>query len=257
MFVRSEERFFGIVVELSYFWTVQRVSEMMTLRKKGLLTLCLMAGLQLCAMAQETKEVQETYIQGVPFSVYYLMPAFSQGSIYISGQAPLQGKVNICAIDNTLHYFDNAGKEMIAGSDVDITRVRIGDVLFLRSNGIYFRTYPYAGDLGVAVRRDVLVNDFKQGAFNTVIQSSSAKEFGTLYSDGATNDINTAAEHPYKMSETIYLYRGPLVLLLTKRNLKKILPDKKAEIDAFFKSGKSLPTTVEGTMELLSGWDAK
>ena len=47
----------------------------------------------------------------IPEDIYYLMPSFSQGTIYFRGQMPAQGELNICAVDNSLRFIDkNAGR---------------------------------------------------------------------------------------------------------------------------------------------------
>ena len=51
--------------------------------------------------------------------------------------------------------------------------------------------------------------------------------------------------------EEISIYKGNLVFPLSKRNLKRLFPDKKNEIDAWFKSGHSLPESVQDTRALL------
>jgi hypothetical protein len=41
---------------------------------------------------------------------------------------------------------------------------------------------------------------------------------------------------------------------LPKTTLRKVYPEKKAEIDAYFKAGHSLPDTVEEAKSLLARW---
>ena len=53
---------------------------------------------------------QENVPKGVPDDVYYLMPSFAQGMVYLRGQGPAQGKLNICAVDNTLRFIDDNGQ---------------------------------------------------------------------------------------------------------------------------------------------------
>lgn len=43
-------------------------------------------------------------------------------------------------------------------------------------------------------------------------------------------------------------------MAVTKRNLRKLFPEKKEEIDAFFKSGKSVSSNLDEAMATLSQW---
>lgn len=221
----------------------------MILRKKLLAAAGLLICLSMTAWAQEPES------QGIPADVFYLMPSFSQGMIYFRGQSPAQGRLNICAVDNTLRYLDNDGKELAASSADNIVRVQIGDASFLLHQNVFYRMYPLSGEIGVALRRDVrILRDAKQGAYGTTSMTSAITEYGALYSDGVMYDLAKDKDYPYQVSETLFLYRGEDILPLTKNNLKKLFPEKKSEIDAWLKSGHSLPSKVDDALSLLALW---
>ena len=191
--------------------------------------------------------------QGIPDDVYYLMPRFGQGVIFFNGQAPAQGQLNICAVDNTLRFIDKSGKELSATNDENIVRVQIDSVVFLRDDGLYYRLYPVAPNFGIAVLREVsLRGESKQGAFGTETKTSAVKQYKTIYADGVAYDLGPSTE--YKMTENLFLYKGNAVAAFNKRNLRKMFPGKKAEIDAYFVAGKALPATAPEAVALLSGW---
>lgn len=215
----------------------------------GLMTV-LQTCLGLAAAAQE-----RATIQGVPREIYYLMPSFSQGVVYLRGQAPARGKLNICAVDQTLRFLDDAGNELEAERVEDIVKVRIDTVTFLRSQNAYFRMFPMSEDMGIAVRRDVrILRDAKQGGYGIVSQTTSVMEYGAIYSDGAGYKLNSDKEYPYTVSEQIYIYREDAVFPFTRKGLRKCFPDRKAEIDAWFKEGHPLPATVAEAKAFLSRW---
>lgn len=56
------------------------------------------------------------------------------------------------------------------------------------------------------------------------------------------------------MTERMFLYKGNTMAAFNKRNLRKMLPRKKAEIDSYFASGNSLPSAAPEDVALLSGW---
>ena len=198
---------------------------------------------------------QEKKISGVPVGVYYLMPDFGDGMVYLKGQRPAQGKMNICAVDNTLRFLEKDGKEVSAGRNDDIIMVRIGDVTFLQDTGIFYRLYPVSGDVGVALRRNVtIMTDVKEGAYGTQSHSSSITEYQYYYADGVTYELNKDKEYPYTVSEMVFMYKGNEILPLSKRNLRKLFPERKAEIDAWFKEKHSLPDTIEEAQAFLSRW---
>lgn len=217
----------------------------------------LSALLLLCAHIGAGAQDGVRTIQGIPADVYYMMPDFGQGMVFFYGQAPAQGKLNICALDHTLRFLDNNGKELEATNEENIVKVQIDTVTFLRNQGIYFRLCPVTLDMGVALRRDVtLLKDVKQGAFGTTSQTSSIKEYGTIIADGVSYDIEKTKEYPYRISETLFLYKGNTVVAFNKRNLRKLFPARKDEIDAWFKSSGSVPDTLPEALAFLAMWAA-
>ena len=193
--------------------------------------------------------------KGVPDDVYYLLPSFNQGMVYIRGQGPAQGKLNICAVDNTLRFIDNDGQEMVAGANNDIVKVTIDTVTFIRHQDAFLRVHPVTDDAGIAVRKSVrIIRDAKQGGYGGTSQTSSIKEYGTLYTEGVAIELNTNKQYPYKISEEFFVYSGDSILLPTKNNLKKLFPEKKDEVEAWFKSNRSFPNKLEDASALLAQW---
>ena len=213
----------------------------------------LSAGLLLCL--QLVSGAQEKAVHGIPADVYYLMPSFGQGLIYFRGQAPAQGKLNICAVDNTLRFIDKSGKELEATQADNILRVRIDTVTFIRYQDVFYRMYPVSPEMGVALKRDVRIHrDTKQGAYGTTSQTSSISEYATIYADGMIYNLDTDKVYPYDVSETPFLYKGETVFPLTRKNLKKLFPGKKEDIEAYFKAGNAVPESVDEALALLTLW---
>ena len=198
---------------------------------------------------------QGAFAQSIPDSVYYLRPAFGQGMVYFYGQSPAQGKLNICALDNTLRFIDNNGTELAAADSKDILKVVIEGVTYLHSGGIFYQLFPAATEYGIALERTVtILRDVKTGAFGTTSQTSSIREYSTFYADGVAYNIGSDKVSPYTVSETLFLYRGTSVMAFNKRQLKRLFPERKADIDAWFKAGNALPETVPEALEILALW---
>ena len=202
------------------------------------------------AMAQEKKAPN-----GISAEVYYLMPQFSEGTVYLRGQRPLQGKMNICAVDNTLRFIGPDGEELSATEDGDIVKVRIDSVMFLRDHDIFYRLYPLSSEMGVALQREVRIFwDAKEGAYGSVSQTSSIQQYGIIHSDGSTHTLSGLKEYPYSVSEIPSLYKEGAIYPITRKNLRKLFPAHKDEIDAWFKTGNKLPETLAEALDFLTRW---
>ena len=210
--------------------------------KKIVLALALFAGLS--AFGQEAQG-------NIPADVFYLLPEFGQGMVYFSDQGPAQGQMNICAVDQTLRFLDNDGQELSSNAD-NINRVVIGDVVFVRVDGAYYRLYPLTDDLTVAYRRDVeILRDVKKGAYGTESRTSSIREVGSLQADGLMYTLKRAANYPYNVTESCFLFQAGDVVPFNKRNLRKQFPERKDDIDAWLKANRNLPKGLEETKAFL------
>jgi hypothetical protein len=210
--------------------------------KKIVLLLALFAGLS--AFGQEAKG-------NIPADVFYLLPEFGQGMVYFSDQGPAQGLMNICAVDQTLRFLDNDGKELSSNAD-NITRVVIGDVVFVRVDGAYYRLYPITDELTVAYRRDVeIIRDVKKGAYGTESRTSSIRNVGTFQADGMMYTLQQAADYPYHVTESCSLFQAGSIVPFNKRNLRKQFPERKDDLDAWLKANRNLPKGLDETKAFL------
>ena len=198
---------------------------------------------------------QEQSHGGIPDDVYYLMPAFGDGYVYFRGQMPAQGKLNICAVDNTLRFLDKDGVELEASNPENVLKVIIDTVAFIHYGTAFYRMYPVSADMGIALERKVRVRtDEKETGYGGKSQTAAVRSINSVYTEGMIYHLNKNKKYPYDVSEDISLYKGNLVFSLSKKNLRKLFPAKKAEIDAWFKAGNDLPKTLDDTRALLEMW---
>lgn len=217
-------------------------------------TICLWAASLLCSLAAGAQE-KKTTSGALPPDVYYLMPSFGKGMVFFTGQAPAQGDLNICALDNTLRFLDESGKELSASNDDNVVRVQIDTAVFLHYGNVYYRIYPVSDAVGLAVKRHVVIEtDVKTGAYGMTSRTSSIREYSSVYTDGVAYKLENNKEYPYSVTETLFLFKGNDIIVFNKKNLRKLFPDRKADIDAYFKSGGSLPKKVPEALAFLSGW---
>ena len=187
----------------------------------------------------------------IPADVFYMLPEFGQGMVYFSNQGPAQGKMNICAVDQSLRFLDKDGKELASKAE-NITKVVFDDIVFVRVDGAFYRLYPVSDGVTLAFRRDVeILRDVKKGAFGTETRTSAIRDVGTFQADGMMYTLQKAADYPYVVSETCFLYRLGNIIAINKRNLRKFFPDRKSDLDAFLKA-HALPKTLDDTRVFLT-----
>ena len=210
--------------------------------KRILTLLALFAGLS--AFGQEAQG-------NIPADVFYMLPDFGQGMVYFSDRGPAQGEMNICAVDQTLRFKDKDGQELASGAD-NITKVVIDTVVFVRIDGAFYRLYPVSDDLSLAFRRDVeILRDVRKGAFGTESRTSSIREVGSMQTDGVMYTLNRAADYPYNVTESCFLFHAGEVAPVNKRSLRKSFPDRKDDLDVYLKSNP-VPKKLDETRTFLT-----
>ena len=127
--------------------------------------------------------------------------------------------------------------------------------MFLRDHDTFYRLYPLTSEMGVAMQREVRIFwDAKEGAYGSVSQTSSIQQYGIIHSDGSAHTLSGLKEYPYSVSEIPSIYKEGAVYPITRKNLRKLFPAHKDEIDAWFKASHKLPETVSEAMDFLSRW---
>ena len=85
-------------------------------------------------------------------------------------------------------------------------------------------------------------------------QTSSIQQYGIIHSDGSTHTLSGLKEYPYSVSEIPNIYKEGAIYPITRKNLRKLFPAHKDEIDAWFKAGNKLPETVAEALDFLTRW---
>ena len=133
---------------------------------------------------------------GIPADVFYLMPEMTQGTLLFKDRN-VNGKFNICAVDQTLRFLDEKGVELALDNDGDLQQVNFPDVTFLHAEGAFYRLYPVSDAAYVAVKRDVTVmTDTKSSSYGMTSSTTAVEEIGMVQSGGHLVSFNDARQYP-------------------------------------------------------------
>ena len=192
---------------------------------------------------------------GIPADVFYLMPEMTQGTLLFKDRN-VNGKFNICAVDQTLRFLNEKGVELALDNDADLQQVNFPDVTFLHAEGVYYRLYPVSDAAYVAVKRDVTVmTDTKSSSYGMASSTTAVEEVGMVQSGSHLVSFNDARQYPYKMTETAFLYRNGYLVRWNKKNCIKCFPLKKAEIEAWFAEHKKADATdIRMVLDQCKAW---
>ena len=209
----------------------------------SIVLLCLCQGLSLA---------QDPASKGQLGGDYYMMPSFGNGTVYFVNGAPATGKMNICAVDQSLRYLDDKGEELQASGIENVLKVVIDGVTFLHQEDFFYRLYPVGADLYVALKREVrILHGAREGAYGEVSQTIATKEYRAINVNGTSYKLKDGIEIPHDTRDTYYVYKDNKFYPVNKNGLRKVFPEKKAEVDAYFKSAHFAPKSLEGITSFL------
>ena len=184
---------------------------------------------------------QEEGMGGIPVDVFYLTPQMGQGTIYFKDKKPVSGSFTICAVDNTIRYKDNKGTELAVGPEDNISMVTIDNVPFRNLEGVFHRMYPINADVSLAVRRDItIMNDSHVASYGMESQTTAVTSYDGMNTEGKHYSYEESKSFPYRLTETVFLYKNGSLSRVSKKSLIKCFPEKKAEIEEWFRANKKL-----------------
>ena len=199
--------------------------------------------LTLAALALSSTFLNAQVNVGIPADVFYLMPEMTSGTLRFQDRS-VNGKFNICAVDQTLRFLNEKGVELALDNDEELLQVTFPNVSFIHADHAFYRLYPVSNAAYVAVKRDVTVmTDTKRASYGMDSQTTAVQEVGVLDAGGHVINFNDVREYPYQMTEMAFLYRNGRIVPFSKRNCLKCFPQKKAEIEAWFAEHKKVNAT--------------
>jgi len=175
--------------------------------------------------------------ENIPEDVYYLLPSFSNGTIYFSDRAPAKVLMNICAWDQTLRFIGSDDRELRPADEDNITLIQVDSLLFRKINKEYYRIIPVTADIGIAFRRRINYYDKSKNTTGALSRQKTEYEISDFL---------------FEAYDEMAIYRGDNVYPVTQKSLRKLFPAKRREINSYY----TMPKTEEGLKTLLT-WLAK
>lgn len=193
----------------------------------------------------------------IPKEVFYLMPEMGKGTIYFTDRGPVNGKFNICAVDNSVRFLDAEGTELALENAQNVLQLVIDGVTFIYREGIFYRLQRVTPNTFVAIKRDVrILRDAQDSSYGMKSNTTAVESYSGLIDEhGRYIDLPGTRDIPYMQNESAFLYLRGMVLQPTKRNFIKCFPDKKNEISEWFSQNKKVdPTSVKEITDLCKKW---
>ncbi len=179
----------------------------------------------------------------LPDDVVYMYPEFQKGTILFSDRSTSEGIVNLYLIGSKVHFVAPGGDTLVMKDQDDARVLSIGKDTYIRYDRSWVRLLAVKGALAIGIRTSVNIEqEQKTGAYGMADATSSISNVSALYdvpgSSAQTVYLKSLRNIPYTVTHDALLYDGTKLYISSKRNFRRLYPDKKDLIDKFIKENK-------------------
>lgn len=185
-------------------------------------------------------------------SVKFVNPNYEHGIIVFKDNKQSNGTMNICTIDQKIHFVTPQKDTLVLTENDNVNRVFIKGKTYINSSNGYIEIRDILGEVCLGVLSDIeLLYNVQTGAYGQKRQNATVQTVKFIDTDGYRVDLDSRNIRPFRYSKTPLLYRGNgAVLTVNKKNLMKCFPKQKAFIEEYISEHKPNLGAIEPVEEL-------
>lgn len=194
-------------------------------------------------------------------SVKYVNPQFYPGVVIFEGGKQSGASINICTVDQNLHFIGPEGDTLVVRNNEEVDRVYILGRAYVNSKYGYMEMLETVGDVTLCeLRLTEIHTDAAPGAYGLKTQTSSVKSqtsFQISNDVGGSEPLTNILVQFDIDSEVAFSYRkSPYMLVkgeaypVSKKLLLKYFPKQKALIEQYLKDENPVLTSVAPVQKL-------
>ena len=169
-------------------------------------------------------------------SLKYILPEFSHGLLSYRDGSKSQGLFNVATYNQSIHFKKRDGTIMeLAGID-EVERLIADKRVFIRDNSTFYELLEERERVAIALSRELkFMEADKPGAYGTASPTASVTSYTSIEYNGESHSIGINLSAKYRYKETLWLYNGKSLIKPSKKNLIKLLPGRREEIELYCK----------------------
>ncbi len=185
-------------------------------------------------------------------SVKYVNPKFYPGIVITSNGKQSGGSINLCTVDQKLHFISNEKDTVIIKDNESVERVYILGRAFVNSKYGYLEMIETAGNVTLCeLKLTEIHTDAAPGAYGLRTQTSAAKQL-TSYETGH----NPMLHFDIDQNKSFSYRKKPFLLIdgeaypVNRKTLAKFFPEQKSIIEQYMEDKNPVLTSVAPVQEL-------
>ncbi len=225
--------------------------------KKCILTI-LFAALCSFTFAQKVTHMYPNKESRIFFdSVKYVNPQFINGVVIFNDGKQAAGKMNISTINQGIHFVDSKNDTLAINTNDAVDRAYINGKLYVKSKFGFIEILEMTENGGVGELKSIIVHsDAQTGAYGLQTQTSTVQTVTSFDETDVNLYLKTKQDKPFAYIKEPYLMIKGSIYPFTKKNLAKIFPQKKAQIESYMKEHNPNLNAVAPAVEMFKAIEA-
>lgn len=193
----------------------------------------------------------EDILRKLPTEVAYFMPSFREGMLIYTNGSKSTGLLNICLVDNSIRFINEAGDTLLMAAAVNINRVLIGDTLLLHTKDGFLKQIAVCGSKSISQRKQFSFEQPQSDAGYAGVPKTSTAATASTREMGGLFAIDYDVEIPYRLKTDYVLTEKDKIYPAKLSSFTRLFQDKKKEIKQFVKENKIDLSDKNGLVTLL------
>ncbi len=207
----------------------------------AVLLLPAIAGAQTVKRGVVEAAIGEDLNEILPDDMIYMYSEFQKGTVLFRDRSSAEGLMNIYLIGSELHFISPQKDTLVMKNQDSARLLSIGTDTYLRHDRVWVRILATDASTAICLRSVVSIHsDQKIGAYGTTDATSSISNVDMVHSlEGSTAvRLQSLRRIPYTIAHYALLYDGEKLYNPTKRNFRKLFPDKKEAMEQYITENK-------------------
>lgn len=176
--------------------------------------------------------------KSLPENMVFLFPEFRQAEIFFSNGSKADKELNYNMINGNLLFKDRGIVFEFAFPET-VDSVLVGDIVLVGLQEGFGKRISSYGDIVIVSRRYTDCTDFrKMGAFGVASGTSSSTSYSSMGGNSGTKELTVPGEYDFELKEVFLILHEGKEYVFSIKNMKKLIPERKNDIDRISKGMK-------------------
>jgi len=175
----------------------------------------------------------------IPDSLLFVLRDFSIGTLILKDGSNQAGKININTYNQEIWFIDAKRDTLTLSKEYEVSMVKIQNTLYKKIHDDYAAILSEDGDYKFGIIKKLSIKEPpKEAAYGGTSDISSVNSISSINDGTGSHLLNRYKNAPYVFSVIPIIIKNSRVYYPTKKNLKKIFPKNKDEIEIYLKHHK-------------------